>query len=218
MRAPAPRADYGLDAPGFVRGCLLIGAVALAAGLVVATVASAGGNTTDGLAVLSFAVARAAVWLGAVSVISGLAMLWSSRYGKPRARDRLLDTLGLGGDETVLDIGCGRGLLLIGAAKRLPRGKAIGVDVWSGRDQSANTPEATLTNARVEGVADRVSVLTGDMRALPLVDASVDCVVSSLAIHNLHGRDDRRRAIKELVRVLRPGGRIALLDIANTAE
>ncbi len=58
-------------------------------------------------------------------------MVWSSRVAKLKLRDRLLDSLALKGDEKILDVGCGRGLLLIGAAKRLKTGKATGIDVWS---------------------------------------------------------------------------------------
>jgi cyclopropane fatty-acyl-phospholipid synthase-like methyltransferase len=65
-------------------------------------------------------------------------MIWSSRYGKLRARDRLLDGLGLTGQEHLLDVGCGRGLLLIGAARRLPNGRAVGVDLWSQVDLADN--------------------------------------------------------------------------------
>ena len=70
-----------------------------------------------------------------------------------------------------------------------------------------------LTNARAEGVADRVSICDGDMRRLPFAASSFDAVVSSLALHNVHGAGDRRVALAEIVRVLRPGGRLALLDI-----
>ena len=58
-------------------------------------------------------------------------MFASSRFGKFHARDRLLERLKLRGDETVLDVGCGHGLLLIAAAKLLPRGHAVGIDLWS---------------------------------------------------------------------------------------
>jgi cyclopropane fatty-acyl-phospholipid synthase-like methyltransferase len=67
-------------------------------------------------------------------------MIWDSKVGKLWARDRLLDGLELRGDETVLDVGCGRGLLLIGAAKRLTTGKAPGVDIWQAEDLSGNLP------------------------------------------------------------------------------
>jgi ubiquinone/menaquinone biosynthesis C-methylase UbiE len=97
----------------------------------------------------------------------------------------------LKGNETVLDAGCGRGLLLIEAAKHLPRGRAIGVDLWQTMDQSGNRPEVTLENARAEGVAERVEVKTGDMRELPLPDQSVDAVVASLSIHNIPNKEGR---------------------------
>ncbi len=61
-------------------------------------------------------------------------MIWDSKVGKLWSRDRQLDGLKLRGDELVLDVGCGRGLLLIGAAKRLTTGKAVGVDIWNAED------------------------------------------------------------------------------------
>lgn len=75
-------------------------------------------------------------------------MVWDCKVGKLRSRDRLLDGLALRGDETVLDVGCGRGLLLIGAAKRLTTGTAVGVDIWQTEDLSGNRPEATLESHR----------------------------------------------------------------------
>jgi ribonucleotide reductase alpha subunit len=86
----------------------------------------------------------------------------------------VLDSLKLRGDETVLDVGCGRGLLLIGAAKRLTTGKAVGVDIWNAEDLSGNRPEATLENARLERVAERVEVKDGDARRLPFADGTFD--------------------------------------------
>ena len=135
-----------------------------------------------------------------------------------RARDQLLDGLQLQGDETVLDVGCGRGLLLIGAAKRLPRGRVLGIDLWSQEDLGDNRKDATLTNARAEGVAERIEVVDGDMRKLPFADASIDAVVANLSIHNIYSRDGRREAIDEIVRVLKPGGKVALMDFEHVKE
>ncbi|MDN4594859.1 class I SAM-dependent methyltransferase [Polycladomyces subterraneus] len=110
------------------------------------------------------------------------------------------------------------GVLLIGAARRLSEGKAIGVDVWLQQDQSGNGPEAVRSNARIEGVESRIEILEADLRSLPLVDASVDVVVSNLVLHNIKGREERKRAVRELVRVLKTGGRIVLCDIGRTGE
>src|SRR4029077_13430020 len=100
----------------------------------------------------------------------------------------LLDGLRLRGDERILDLGCGRGAVLLMAAQHLTTGRAVGVDLWRRADQSGNSSEATRRNAVSEGVADRVELHTADMTALPFADDSFDLVVSSLAIHNIPGR------------------------------
>jgi arsenite methyltransferase len=92
------------------------------------------------------------------------------------------------------------------------------VDLWRGEDQSGNRPDAALENARREGVADRVRVQTGDMRALPFADAGFDVVLSHWVVHNLPDQADRARALDEMLRVLRPGGTLVLADIANHQE
>ncbi|MEO8032702.1 MAG: class I SAM-dependent methyltransferase, partial [Gemmatimonadota bacterium] len=121
-------------------------------------------------------------------------------------------------DERILDMGCGRGAVLLMAAQHLTTGRAVGVDLWRSADQSGNSPEATQRNAVAEGVADRVELHTGDMTALPFEDNSFDVVVSSLAIHNISGRAGREKAIDEAVRVLRPGGRLMIADIRATGQ
>lgn len=133
-------------------------------------------------------------------------------------RERVIDAIALQGNERVLDVGCGRGLLLVAAAKRLPRGEAVGIDLWSARDLSDNRPEAALENARREGVENRIKVVTGDMTRMPVADGSFDAVVASLSIHNIHGREGRVAAVKEIARLLKPGGRVAIVDIARTGE
>ena len=72
-----------------------------------------------------------------------------------------------------------------------------------------------MENARKEAVSDRVRLVTGDMRALPLADRSVDVVLSSLAIHNVQGEAGRTRAIAEIARVLKPGGVVVIQDFQN---
>jgi arsenite methyltransferase len=128
----------------------------------------------------------------------------------------LLDELRLRGDERILDMGCGRGAVLLLAAGHLTTGRAIGVDLWRNVDQSGNSMDATRRNAVAEGVADRVELHTADMTALPFEDNSFDLVLSNVAIHNIQGRAGREKAIDESVRVLRPGGRLLVADVRGT--
>src|SRR6185295_18018662 len=91
-------------------------------------------------------------------------------------------------------------------------------DIWQTVDLSGNKPEATLENARREGVADRVEVRTADMRQLPFPNDTFDAIVSCAAVHNLYKREHREQALREIARVLKPGGRVLIADIRNLGE
>ena len=190
--------SYGIDAP-----CLLPVLGALLAANVVQGVVSG------------------SIWpfLGAAVVMACAACgLHASRRGKFVVWIELLDELKLHGDERILDLGCGRGAVLLLAAERLTTGKAVGIDLWRRGDQSGNAPEATERNAVAEGVADRVELHTANMTALPFEAASFDLVLSSIAMHNVNGRAGRDKAIEEAVRVLRPGGRLLIADLWGTRQ
>src|SRR6516165_8886763 len=144
--------------------------------------------------------------------------LHTTLRGKFLVWAELLDKLRLRGDERILDLGCGRGAVLLMAAQRLTTGRAVGIDLWRSVDQSGNSAEATRRNASAEGVADRVELHTADMTALPFADNSFDVVVSSLAIHNISGHAGREKAVDEAVRVLRAGGRLMIADIRGTRQ
>ena len=216
--AAAGRPDYGLDAPGVVRNLLIAGALGL---LIWGTAYF--GLWSGLLAGRVFGVelrfpAAGALWPGAGCTAMALWMLWTSKVGKVRDRERLLDRIPWTGTERVLDVGCGRGLMLIGAARRLTSGRATGIDIWQAEDLSGNRPEAALENARREGVADRVDVRTADMRKMPFDDGAFDVVLSSQAIHNISDSAGRAQAIGEIARVLAPGGRALIRDIRHLTD
>jgi arsenite methyltransferase len=152
---------------------------------------------------------------GASIVTTAALFIRTTRVGKFEVWAAILDGLRLRGDETLLDLGCGRGAVLLAAAKLLPNGRALGVDIWRA-DQTNNSQQNTLRNAELEGVADRVEVRTADITDLPFDDDSVDVIVSSLVVHNIPSPEARAKAISEAARVLRPGGRLVLADIWAT--
>ena len=200
--------DYGIDAPGLVRFFLTAGAVSAFASLATRFVFDSG-------AWLGLLIVTA---LGIVSIYlfgMGCLMLYWSKFTKFRDRERVLDLVKWSGDEQVLDVGCGRGLMLIGAALRLTTGRAVGVDIWSSNDQSSNSPEETFKNANQAGVSQKVDVQTADMRSLPFPDKSFDIVLSHWVVHNLQKEQDRGLALAEMARVLRPGGHLILCDIEH---
>ena len=211
-KALPDKPDYGLDAPGIVKRMFSRGAWTLAFGIAIYLMNDKRypGPAANLLAVLG--------GLGILFLAVGAIMVWSSRVGKLQLRDRLLDSLYLSGSEKVLDVGCGRGLLLIGAAKRLKTGKATGVDIWNPVDLSGNSPDAAKQNAKIEGVADRVRVETCDARKLHYPDSQYDAVLSGLMIHNIPDRDERVQAVREMWRVLKPGGQVLIFDIRHVDE
>ncbi len=180
--------DYGLDAPRIVRSMFSRGAWTLAFTLVLYLVNH---SEYPGPAAR---MCGALALIGLFFVAVGAVMVWSSRVAKLRLRDRMLDSLALRGDERVLDVGCGRGLLAIGAAKRLKNGKVTGIDIWNPFDLSGNSPDAAKANAKQEGVADKVRIEKGDARKLVYPDNHYDVAVSSLVLHNIPEREDRAHA------------------------
>jgi arsenite methyltransferase len=206
------RTDYGIDAPDVVRNLFVIGAVGVIFAALL-TLAESHGH----FIFIRFLLAP--LWFIGISfVLQGFVMLWGSKVGKLRLRDKLIASIPWRGDETVLDVGCGRGLLLIAAARQLRSGKAIGVDIWQSEDQSGNSPDATLQNIRLENVADRIELKDADARKLPFPDNTFDVVLSSWAIHNIYSTSGRETALGEIIRVLKPGGRVAIVDIRHVPQ
>ncbi len=149
---------------------------------------------------------------GFLLFVVALWMIWTGWKGKSVACRRLLDSLQLKGNEKLLDLGCGRGLVLMEAAKRLPRGRAVGLDNWSQAYLFQNNRERTLFNAKAAGAEKKVEVVTGDMRRIPFPRGRFGAVTAYLAIHRIREKEGRLKALQEAGRVLKKGGRLALQD------
>jgi ubiquinone/menaquinone biosynthesis C-methylase UbiE len=110
---------------------------------------------------------------------------------------------GLGPADRVLDVGTGPGRVPILIAEALPGRRIDGLDL------SAAMIERARENARAAGVADRVTFTAGDVADLPYPDATFDLIVSSISQHHWPDAD---AGLRELRRVLRPGGRVWIYD------
>jgi SAM-dependent methyltransferase len=109
----------------------------------------------------------------------------------------------------VLDLGCGGGTDLLLAARRVgPSGCAVGVDM------TAEMRDRAHAGARLCGLT-HVDVLDGDATHLPLDDRSVDIVISNGVLNLV---PEKERAFAEIARVLKPGGRLQIADIAVGVE
>jgi arsenite methyltransferase len=160
----------------------------------------------------------AMIWAGLFFFLLGSVILLARKAGRLILRESILNSISWRGDEQVLDVGCGRGLLLVGVAKRLQAGHAVGLDIWPQAKNNHNGTEAAMENARIAGVAERVELKNADIRELPAPNASFDVIVSSLAIHTISDAAGRESAIREMARVLKPGGQLALADIRYTQD
>lgn len=197
------RGGYGIDAP-YVPFGWLVGGLACFVG------------AGFGFAWSGWRAGLLPLVIGILLMAGAVVYLYTTRRGKFVLWQGILADLGLAGDERLLDLGCGRGAVLLMAARSLPSGRAVGVDLWRSVDQSGNAEAVTRRNADLEGVADRIELHTGDITDLPFDDDGFDVVVSSLAIHNIRRQEERDKAVAEAVRVLRPGGRLAIMDIQST--
>lgn len=182
---------------------------------------------------------RAAVRVGG-GVLFGYGVIaavgsWVGVYVLPENRLRRAERIAVSLEDNevkrILDVGSGRGLLAIAFAKRFPQSRVVAVDIWQprarkrrvGYDPTApvlcHTAERTRKNACVEGVAERLDLLTSDATQLALEKETFDVITCAYLLFHLHAglfrRDDtpRRRCVEELFRVLRPGGRLVVFEL-----
>ena len=177
-----PPIDYGIDAPGVIAG-LGLGGLAIC--------------------VVQFFVSRwvrGLYWWGGAWMVTALLMLAYARFGKFRHRERILGLARLAGGETVLDVGTGRGLLAVGAAKRLPAGCAVGIDIFQKSDLSGNALERTLANVAAEGVggtarsATRTRARSRSPTAASTRSSRTCACTTSTRARSASGRSPRSRA------------------------
>jgi len=203
------KVNYGIDAPGVIRNLLIIG-LGLDVLLYFVPSFKVGNTVFD----LSFSYITGSIFC----IGEGLLMIRYAKVGKFKQRDKILGMHEWKGNEKVLDIGTGRGLLMIGAAKKLSTGKSIGIDIWSKEDLSNNSKANAEANAAAEGVSDKVEVQNQDITKTSFADGEFDVIVSNLCIHNIGSKEGRKNACAEIARILKSGGTAIISDFKNITE
>jgi ubiquinone/menaquinone biosynthesis C-methylase UbiE len=168
-------------------------------------------------------------YLGSVICLYGIVttIAWGlARYVIPGNRitiaHNIISMLGLSGKEKILDIGSGRGLYAIEAAKQLDNGKVVAIDVW---DPSAvphlkfqhklsqptgNSLNNAVHNAELSGVKNKIKFINMDANHLEFDADTFDIAICGFILGHL--KKHRTHAIKEVFRILKPGGKLVLVD------
>ena len=198
--------DYELHIPGYLKHPLI-------AGIATGFFAWMSYDLLDKWPAAAWSVSGVIVLAGLLYVIfSILVKNVASLEKRLQARQIFVEELSLQGDEKILDIGCGNGILILEAAKRLTTGHGIGIDIWTD-NAGGGSEDKFLENAEIEGVADRVSLENEDARNLTYEDNSFDVIISGLTMHHIMHGTESEKAMPEMVRVLKPGGKMGTYDI-----
>ena len=156
---------------------------------------------------------------GLLLIITGISMmfvfLWPGigmiamhlvLFKMPSVVDKM-DALNKIENPRILDVGCGTGRTALSIAKSLKNGGYLqGIDIYEKMAISGNALDTVLRNARLEKVDDKTSFQYGSATDIPFDDQTFDIVNVSSVLHEIHELKGQEKAIRELYRVLKPGG------------
>jgi len=200
--------SYGIDAPKVIRNLFLTGAFLFILPFFFPSVTL--GKVSINISWF--------IWPGINFMIGGILMLIYALIGKYFHRDRMLDLIDWRGDEQVLDIGTGKGLMMIGAAKKLTTGFSTGIDIWNAEDLSGNNLESALNNAKLEGVGDKIVIKNENAMDMSFTSDFFDIILTNLCLHNIYDKAGRHTACLEIARVLKAGGTAIISDFRHVKE
>ncbi|KRU24233.1 methyltransferase domain-containing protein [Clostridium sporogenes] len=154
------------------------------------------------------------LFISILFIANGLRIVNFVFAGRFKHIGRIISKVNWTGNENVLDVGVGKGILAISVAKKLKNGsgKVIGIDIWDSEDIMDNTKYYVNQNIELEGVADKVKIKTQNASALSFKNETFDVIVSKQCIHNIEDKQERKMAIEEMLRVLKTGGKLIISD------
>lgn len=200
--------SYGIDAPKVIRNLFLAGACLFILSFIFPSI-TLGKVSID----ISWF-----IWPGINFMIGGMLMIIYAFIGKYFHRDRMLDLIDWRGDEQVLDIGTGKGLMMIGAAKKLTTGFSTGIDIWNVEDLSGNNLASAINNAKLEGVGNKIVIKNENAMDMSFSNDFFDIILTNLCLHNIYDKAGRHTACLEIARVLKTGGTAIISDFRHVKE
>ena len=203
------KVNYGFDAPSIMKNMIIFGSIALSIGFI-APILSNNIFLKYGCYLI--------ILVGFVLLVLGLSMVAYGIKGKFNIRTLMLSKINWKGNEMVLDIGTGTGLLMNGAALHLTTGKSIGIDIWRAEDLSDNSLSNAEKNAAIENVSSKIEIKTEDARSLNFADNTFDVILSQFCIHNIDDKKEQEKACFEIARVLKPNGTALIGDYIPTHD
>jgi arsenite methyltransferase len=192
--------NYGIDAPKVIRNLIGIGILLMLIFFFL---------PEDLFPPFSAILKSGSFMPGLFLILTGLGMIVYAKFGKFKHRDRILGKYKWRGNENVLDVGTGLGLLMIGAAKKLTTGTSYGIDIFNTYDLSI---EQAIINSELELVTEKVKILKENILKTNFEDNFFDVIVSNLCLHNLYKPEERAQACKEIFRILKPNGKVIISD------
>ena len=159
----------------------------------------------------------AAVAAAAFAVAFGIPLYsyWAFSHSggnvQERVYDTIVDALATTANASILDIGAGNGVLSVKLALAFPESHVTGIDSWGPAWEYAQG--VCNDNASRADVSDRIEFVRASAASLPFEDAAFDAAASNLTFHEVRDEPDKLRVVAEALRVVRPGGRFAFVDL-----
>lgn len=201
--------NYGIDAPKVIRNLCIIGILFILLGLFL---------PYFGMPEIMNYFQSTFISPGICLLLSGILMILYAKAGKFKQRERILNLHEWQGNETVLDVGTGLGLLMIGVAKRLTTGSVYGLDIFNNKDLSKNNITQLKKNIKIEKVVEKTKIVEENILNTSFDAEIFDLIISNLCLHNINHKINRQKACKEIFRILKPGGQVIISDFTHNKE